>query len=324
MAGITRRAFLIAAGAGLAPRIARARPSRTLRVGVLLPLAGLAAQPHLAALRESLAAHGLLENASLHLEVRHASHPAAESRELAAARPDALFACTAPLARALARATRSIPIVFAWVADPVAAGLVKSYARPGTNLTGVANRYYETAVKRIEALHELVPSAKRVSVVAGVLDETMDGTLAFSRAAADRLGMELKGAQTCSIWTAQLGEALADGADAVLAITPFAAFGMPWTSQALARFAIERRLPTMFSDLESVALGGLVSYGNSFAGDVRQAAGVLARVLEGANPAEIPVELAARFELALNLASARAIGTNVPPAMLLRADRVIG
>lgn len=324
MAGMTRRDFLIAAGAGLAPGFARARPARPVRIGVLLPLAGLAAQPHLAALRKRLAQHGLLEGGTLQLEVRHASHPAAEARELVAAKPDALFACTAPLARALARATRSIPIVFAWVADPVEAKLVESYARPGTNLTGVANRYYELAGKRVETLHELIPSARRVSVVAGVLDETMEGTLAHSKTAAARLGIELKDAQTCSVWTAQLGEALADGADAILAITPFAALGTPWTSQALARFAIERRLPTVFSDLESVELGGLASYGNSFAGDVWQAAGVLARVLAGSSPAEIPVELAARFELAVNLGSARAIGVEVPQPMLLRASRVVG
>jgi putative ABC transport system substrate-binding protein len=246
-----------------------------------------------------------------------------EAGDLVAAAPDALFACTAPLARALVRATQSIPIVFTWVADPVRAGLAQSYARPGANATGVANRYYELAKKRVEVLRELLPSARRVSVVAGVFDETMESTLHHARSAASRVGLELSEARTCAVWTAALGESLAANADAIMAITPFAALGMRWTSEELARFANARRLPVVFSDLESMELGGLISYGNSFVGDVRQAAELLARVLEGARPADMPVQLAARFELAVNLNTARAIGIEVPQSILLRADKVI-
>jgi len=323
MAGITRRGFLIATGAALASRLADASPDRGLQVGALLPMAGLAADPYLSALRELLAARGFVDGGNLRLDVQHATNPRQQAQELVSAAPDALFACTAPLARALARATKSIPIVFAWVADPVHAGLVQSYARPGANVTGVANRYAELAQKRVELLHELLPAARRVSVLAGVFDETMEDTLRHARIAAQRLGIAFNEAHTCAFWTEELGEALVSSADAIMVITPFAAYGTQWISEDLARFSIARRLPVVFSDLESVALGGLVSYGNSFIGDVRHAAGLLGQVLEGAKPAEVPVELAARFELAVNLRTARAVGIEVPQSILLRADRVI-
>ena len=323
MTGVARRDFLIAAGGALVPWLARAQTKRVFNVGALVPMAGLAAQPYLSALRERLDAHGFVEGRNLRIAVRHASNPPMEAGDLVAAAPDALFACTAPLARALTQATQSIPIVFAWVADPVHAGLVQSYARPGANVTGVANRYAELAQKRVELLHELLPAARRVSVLAGVFDETMEDTLRHARIAAQRLGIAFNEAHTCAFWTEELGEALVSSADAIMAITPFAAYGTQWISEDLARFSIARRLPVVFSDLESVALGGLVSYGNSFIGDVRHAAGLLGQVLEGAKPAEVPVELAARFELAVNLRTARAIGVEVPQSILLRADRVI-
>jgi putative ABC transport system substrate-binding protein len=322
---MNRRAFLAggAAALGLArvPALAQ-QAGRVHRVGVLLPLAGLAAQPYLDAARRQLAAHGFVEGRNLQFEIRYGNAPS-EARELAALKPDAFFALSTALAHPMHEAAGNAPLVFAWVADPVHAELVQSYARPGGSATGVANRYYELAQKRVELVRELLPAARRVAVAAGSFDYIVTTALDRAQAAAKRLDMTLVRAELGALRILALENALRDGAQAVLMLTPFAAYGMRFLAEEIVRFALERRVPMVFADLETVQQGGLMSYGTDLLADVRQAAELLARVLKGERPADMPVELAARFELAVNLKTARAIGVEVPRSILLRADRVI-
>jgi putative ABC transport system substrate-binding protein len=320
-----RRALLAAGAAALAQVRLRAlaqRPGRVYRVGLLLPMAGLTAEPYLAAIRQRLAAHGFVDGSNLQFETR-LGNASTEARELAALKLDAAFACTTALAAPLHAAARELPLVFAWVADPVAAGLVESYARPGKPVTGVTNRFDELAQKRIELLRELRPAATSAALIAGIFDSGIRSALAKTQATAERLRLELRPMEALGDWNGTLAKALAGGAELILVLTPFDVFGMRYTAEETVRFSMERRVPIVFSDAPSVELGGLMSYGGDPLAEVRQAADLLARVLKGEKPADMPVELAARFQLAVNLSTARAIGAEIPRSILLRADKVI-
>jgi len=321
-----RRRDLLVAGAaalGLAhAHVLAQQKAREYRVGVLLPMAGLAAQPYLAAVRGRLLAHGFVEGRNLQLEIRYSS-ASMEARELAELRLDAVFALTTVLATAIHAAARDVPLLFAWAADPVQAGLAHSYARPGGTATGVANRYNELAAKRVELARELLPSARRLAVAAGTFDAGIRAAFPHAEEAAARAQMKLLPVEAGLMWTRSLDKALAEGADAILVLTPFAVFGLRWLAEEVVGFSIERRVPILFSDAESVQLGGLLSYGNNPLAEVEQAADLLARVLKGEKPADLPVQLAARFELAVNLKTAKVLGLDIPRSILLRADRVI-
>lgn len=317
-----RRRQILLGGAATLLWKASALAQRTYRVGVLLPMAGMAGEPYVAVIREQLAREGFVEGRNLRLEVQYAGGPWADVRELVQSKPDAFLVCTTILTRSLHAAVDSVPIIFAWVADPVFSGIVQSYSRPGGNVTGVANRFFELAKKRTELLRELLPLASRAAMAAGVFDATIEIAMRQAQEVAKRLDLELFRAEAAADWVGALGRAVDAGADAVLVLTPFSVFGMRWAAEDVVRFSIERRVPVVYSDLESVELGGLMSYGNSFMADLRQAADLLARVLKGAKPGEIAIEQAARFELAVNMKTARAIGIEIPRSILLRADRV--
>jgi len=318
---LKRRALLVLAAAAL-PWTSRALAQRTYRVDLLLPMGGLAGEHYAAAVRERLARHGLVEGRNLRLKLQHVDSPAAV-RELVRAKPDAFLVGTTILTRHVQRAADAAPIIFAWVADPVSSGIVKSYARPEGNVTGVANRFFELANKRIELLRELLPAARRVAVAAGVFDTTLEIAMGEAQATARRLDLELFRVEAGAAWRQALERAVGERAEAVLVLTPFSVFGMRWAAEEVVRFSVERRVPVVYSDLESVELGGLISYGNDLMGDLRQAADLLGRVLKGEKPGDIPVEQASRFELAVNLKAARAIGLEVPQSILLRADSII-
>lgn len=320
-----RRKLLLGAAAALGlartPALAQ-QPGRVYRVGVALPMGGLTAQPYVEAIRRTLSAHGFTEGGNLQLEVRYGSM-SADARELAVQEFDALLACTTGLAQAMHAAAVPAPLVFAWVADPVHAGLVRSYAHPGGNVTGVANRYFELTRKRVELLREILPAVRRIAVAAGVFDVTGRAAFREAEGVAGRLGIQLIEAELIPRGVSALERVLAEGAEALMFITPFTLFGMNYAAAEIVRFGIERRVPAIFADRETVEAGGLLSYSNDAFDDLRLAADLVARLLKGERPGDIPVEQAARFELAVNLKTARAIGMEVPQTVLLRADRVI-
>lgn len=217
----------------------------------------------------------------------------------------------------------AVPIVFTWVADPVKSKIVADFAKPGGNATGVTNRFLDLTAKRIELARELVPSMKRVAVLAGVFDVSLVAAMEVAERAAEQLGIVLTRVEAGLEWKRALHRAVTEGADAVVITTPFSMFGMRFAAEDVVRESIEKRITTVFSDIETVPAGGLIGYASSLAGDMRRGADVLARVLRGEPPANIPVDQATRFELALNLKTARAIGLQVPQSLLVRADRVI-
>lgn len=324
-----RRQFLLAAGSLLAaPLVHAQQPGRNYRVGALFVGAGASMQPYRSALRDRLATHGFVEGRNLSIDARGALgrfHEDREvARELVAAKSDAIFTCSVGATQAAQAATKSVPIVFVWVGDPLATGLVKSYARPGGNVTGVTNRFGELLVKRLELARELVPRAKRVAVVGGTLamqGKAFEAIAPAMRKTAAQLGVELLEIPTPGAWDGGIAKAKKDGAEVIL---PFAVFSDQLISgEQVVQRTNQLRIPTIFADAEMVERGGLISYGTNLVDDVRRGADQLARVLKGAKPAELPVDQAARFEMVVNLKTAKALGIKIPQSVLVRADRVI-
>lgn len=324
-----RRVFLTGFGAlscgAFAAALAEQSP-RSYRLGVLSPSSGLSAGKYMSALREQLASHGFVEGRNLGMEIRFSALGSqaslAAARELVALQPDALLACTTALALGAVTATSSVPIVFAWVGDPLASGIVKDLGRPGSNVTGISNRNFELMAKRLELLRELLPSSKRVAVIFGFRDAGVEKALAAAQHAAASLGLELLPVET---GPDMLGgfKAVRAASDAVVVLTPFAMFGMHLTAAEIVRHAIEHRFPAIFLDAETVEAGGLMSYATNLSQDIRSAADLLARVLRGEKPEKLPVNQASKFELAVNLKTARAMGLTIPQSILVRADKVI-
>ena len=317
-----------AASAMLAAVPVRAQqPRRTYRVGILSPLAGLAAGPYLTAFREQMAKHGLVEGRNLSIDVRSPElghvHGVAAAKELLALKPDALLPCGTALTKAAQSAAASVPIVFTWVADPVFSGIVKDLSRPGGNTTGVTNRNFEMAGKRLEILRELLPSARRVAMVYGVYDSLLEVTLGFAQTAARTLKLELVRVETGVAWQTAIRSVRQARADAMVLLTPFAFFGMRLTMEGFVRDAAEQRIPAIYPEIETVEAGGLISYASNLADDMRRGADRLVRVLRGEHPGDLAVDQASRFELAINLKTSRAIGLKIPQSLLIRADRVI-
>jgi putative ABC transport system substrate-binding protein len=321
-----RRALLVGGAAGVALAAASGLAQRRYRIGVIAPFSTLGS-PYRAALRAQLAKHGFVEGQNVTIDARH-SEPGPQSAlavaaQLVASKPDAIMALTTQPASGAMAATTSIPIVFAWVGDPVRSQLVRDLARPGGNVTGVTNRFFELAAKRIELLRELLPAAKRVAVVSGYFDPILEMAMQSAQSAADRLGFELIRVSGGMHWERVIPAAAEARAQAAMVMTPFAVFGMTTSAALVVRGAMEQRLPAVYSDVESVELGGLLSYATSLSEDVRRAADLLARILKGEKPAVLPIDQAARFELGLNLKTARGLGLRIPPSILARADRVI-
>lgn len=329
MARLERRRFLLAGGALLIARRAAAQQSgRHYRVAILTPFGASSGEQYLRALRERLAAQGFVEGANLTLLSRSAGADRALAREhaveLARSNLDAIFSLSTILTLGAQDATKSVPIVFGWVADPVLSGIVADYRRPGGNTTGVTNRSFEVLAKRLELVREIFPDARRVVVLAGFFDSTLQAALKIAEPEAGRLGLKLERREAGRFgWAEALAGVAASGADVAFVVTPFSMFGMKAQAQETVRTALEKRIPVVYWDRESVELGGLISYATNPVEDVRRGADLLARVLKGESPATLAVDQASRFELALNLKTAKALGLKIPQSVLVRADRVI-
>jgi len=169
----------------------------------------------------------------------------------------------------------------------------------------------------------LLGGAASAVLAAAVFDATAEEAMKFAHRAADRLGLELLRTVGGSNWSSAIDAAVKAGAQALSMLFPFFAFGMRFTAEEVIRLTAERRIPAIYVDSETVELGGLMSYGTNLSDDMRRGADLLARVLRGEKPGDLSVDQAARFELAINLGAARAIGLKIPQSLLVRADRVI-
>jgi putative ABC transport system substrate-binding protein len=326
-----RRTVVLGAAAGAMLAAARARAQqhgRIYHVVVFMPPSGMAGRAYVDAAREQLARHGFIDGRNLKLAIRHPSGfgpgPAqATAREFLAAKPDAVFSLGSGPTSAVLAVGGSTPVVFAWVGDPLGQGFVKDLGRPAGNVTGVTNRFLDLSVKRLEVARELLPSARRLALIAGYFDDVLRRAVELMLPAAQRLELELVRIEAKGGWGGVIRDAIDAGAQAAIVLTPFAAFGMQLTEEDVVRQSLERRFPVIVSDVEGVETGGLISYATRFTEEVRRGGDLLARVLRGEKPGDLAIDQAARFELAINLKTARAIGLKVPRSLLARADRVI-
>jgi len=293
---------------------------RIYRVGVLFAGGSDTMGPHRDALRERLARQGFIEGRNLQTIWRAGGEGQRQvrgvARELVAARPDAILTFSSGMTQAAQWATKSIPIVFVHVSDPIADGIVKDYARPGGNATGVSTRHRELLGKRFELLRELLPHAKRVALITPyATDQSYAASESFVRDAAARLNFELI--------EIPIRRAFAIEEERVEAIIIYSTLGQRLTTENMIGWAAKLRIASIFPDAEAVALGGLASYGTDPLQDTRLGADQLVRVLKGGEPGELPVDQSSQFVLAINTKSARALGITIPSAVMLRADRVI-
>jgi putative ABC transport system substrate-binding protein len=246
------------------------------------------------------------------------------ARELVALAP-AVIACVGRQeTAALQAATRTIPIVFLQVNDPVEQGFVASLARPGGNTTGFTQMSAELDPKRLQLLHEIAPSASRaVFLVNPNLTPGLEERFDHAEAAATTLGIALQrvAATTPAELTAALAAIQASSSEALLVQNDPMLTGTEFSR--VSDFAVAHRLPIVLEGRYNVAVGGLLSYGFDSLENARLAAGYVAKILKGAKPAELPVQQPTRFELVINLKTAKAIGLTIPPAILDLADEVI-
>lgn len=274
---------------------------------------------------ERLEELGYREGTNLVIERRYAEARLERLPELAAEivalKPDVIFVGAGPAAVAVAKATSTIPIVFVTVSDPVGIGIVKSLRRPGTNVTGISTLSADLHGKRLQLLKEVVPTASKVAVLHSP-GETSQATLAILNEASKTLGVVLRPIEAKSEQDlATVFKTLAGERPDVLYVLEGS---LSYLHRArIAELANSARLPTVYGLVEFVEAGGLMSYSFSLTEHLRAAATCIDKILKGANPADLPVERATRFELVLNMKTAKAQGVKFPPPILLRADRVI-
>jgi putative ABC transport system substrate-binding protein len=321
-----RRAFIaLLGGAAAWPLAARAQQmGRPARVGFLR--ASPPPESTLAALRHGLAEQGYEEAKNVVLVPAWADGNLDRLPGLAKALVtngvELILTDGTVTARAARAATATIPIVMAGGLDPIQAGLADSLSRPGGNVTGFTTQVIDVTGKMFEILAEIVHGLARVGVM------TPRGTGAPFRAAeakaAQALGLELEYVEIDGPGVDAIDAAMRRTAgEAQAALMRGTPFFSPTQRQLLVERAAAHRLPIMYETRDFVELGGLVSYGSDFADLFRQAAGYIAKILKGAKPADLPIEQATKFELVINLRTAKALGLEVPPTLLARADEVI-
>jgi ABC-type uncharacterized transport system substrate-binding protein len=325
---IDRRAFVtsLAVGALVASRSASAQPAKGMRrIGWLSPASAADGLPNLEALRAGLRELGYVEGRNITIEARWADgrteHLPALAAELVRLPVDILCTAGSQAAGAAKRATSAIPIVFANVAFPDQTGLVASYARPGGNITGVAFIGPEYG-KRLELLKEAQPRLSRVALIYNPENLGSVGALQETQRWATPLGIRLephkfRGPQDFEdVFGAIAGkrpDALMTTADPLIASY----------RTRIVDFAAKQRLLSMYPGREFVDAGGLMFYGGSIPEMYRRAAVYVDRILKGAKPSDLPVEQPTKFDMVINLKTAKALGLTIPQSLLLRADEVI-
>jgi putative ABC transport system substrate-binding protein len=339
MAGCnTRRWFVTRLPLGLvaAPRVAEAQQARKVyRIGYLSPsspsdperLASPFGERGLAAFRQGLRELGYVEGENIAIEKRWAEGRFERLPDLAAElvrlKVDVIVSVVTQASLAAKHATRTIPIVMVAAGDPLGSGLVASLARPGGNVTGPSSMYSDLVGKQLEVLKEIVPKLSRVAVLWNPANAAWHAQmLKATGVAAPALGLqvqlleargpdELEGA--FAAMTRQHASALLVAVDVIFALH----------ARRIADLAAKRHLPAMYGSSEHVEAGGLISYAPNIPDVFRRAATYVDKILKGAKPGYLPVEQPTKFELVINLKTAKALGLTIPPSLLARADQVI-
>ncbi len=331
MSDMKRRELITLLGGAAAawPLTARAQQGeRMRRIGVLMNLASDDAegQARLAAFHQGLQQLGWTVGRNVQIDYRWGAGNADRIRkfaaELIAVAPDAILSTGSPSVAAFQQATRTVPIVFVTVVDPVSSGFVDTLARPGGNITGFALYEYSISGKWLQLLKEIAPRMTRAAVIRDPALTAGGGQLGVIQAVAPSVGAEVTPVN------------VRDAGEIERAITAFARLpngGLVVTASTLAgvhrdliiALAARYRLPAVYPLRYFVAAGGLISYGPDQIDQYRQAVGYVDRILKGEKPADLPVQTPTKYELFINLKTAKALGLEVPPTLLARADEVI-
>jgi putative ABC transport system substrate-binding protein len=330
MSDMRRRDFItLLGGAAVAwPLAARAQQvERMRRVGVLMPSAedDPEGQSRLRAFMQGLQQSGWTDGRNLRIDIRWGAGDAERIRryaaELAALAPDVILAGAGAVIPSLLQATRTVPIVFTQTPDPVGAGFVESLARPGGNVTGFTTFEYGISAKWLELLKEIAPRVTRAAVIRDAAIASGTGQWGALQSVAPSFGVELSPVNMLD--AGEIERALAafarspNGGLIVAASTLAIVHHEP-----IITLAARYRLPAVYSGRFFVTAGGLTSYGPDSIDPHRRAAGYVDRILKGEKPADLPVQAPTKYELVINLKTARALGLDVPPSLLARADEV--
>jgi putative ABC transport system substrate-binding protein len=328
---VKRREFITLIGGAAAawPLAARAQQNGAIRrIGVLMNRTAddPEGQTRFAAFLQGLQEAGWAVGRNARIDIRWGGDDVERERkyaaELVALVPDIILAGGTVSVAAVQQASRSVPIVFATVADPVGAGFVDSLARPGGNATGFMVFEYSLSGKWLELLKEVAPGVKRAAVLRDTANPGGIAHFSAIQAVAPTLGVEVN-----PINVRDAGEiersiaAFARSANGGLVVTTTASATVH--HDLIIMLAAQHKLPAVYGNCVSVASGGLVSYGPDFVDQYRRAAGYVDRILKGAKPADLPVQAPTKYELVINLKTAKSLGIDVPPTLLARADEVI-
>ena len=327
-----RREFITLVGGVAAwPLAARAQQqsvSTARHIGFLLPGVArtMTVRGLLEAFRQGLKEYGWVEGQNIRVEYRFANGKEDAlpgiAAELVQSRPDVLVVEGTAATWAAKALTQTVPIVMATSSDPVGTGLVASLNRPGGNITGLSIQTAELSGKWLQLLTEIVPALARVAVLSNSLNPSIPLVLEQTKAAAQSLGIEIH------VVDVQAPDKFASAFDAVTTARAGALIVLPdpllyGQHPRIVTFTAASHLPALFPEREVAEAGGLIAYGPSIPASFRRSAGYVDKILRGAKPADLPVEQPTKFELVVNLQTAKAIGVTIPTSILLRADEVI-
>jgi putative ABC transport system substrate-binding protein len=324
---ISRRALLSGALTGLlAPIAAAPQQPAPRRIGFLAAGSAGTTREWIDAFSNRLRELGWIEGRNIAIEFRYADGRPERFEEIAAdfvsSKVDVIVTWGTPTVLATKRATSVIPIVFAIAADPVGDGLVASLARPGGNVTGLSTQHADASAKRLELIREIVPSLRRLAIIANVGNPASVAELRDVQKLARALGLDVLVAEVRQAKDIEPAvKPLKGHADALL-VAPDALLNNTERNR-LATLALEARLPTVYANPDPVTAGGLLSYGPSYVDLFRRAADYADKILRGAKPSDLPVEQPTKLDLRINMKTAKALGLTIPRSLLLRADHVI-
>ena len=324
-----RRTFIATLTGGLlaAPLAAEAQPpSQVPRIGFLATNSPAEYPDLLEAFRQGLRDLGYVEGQNIAIEYRWAEGRVERfsdfAVELVGLKVDVIVATSSPLALAAKNATRTIAIVFATAADPVGSGLVASIARPGGNVTGFSLLAPEIVARQLQLLKEAVPTASRVAVLSNPANSYTALLVKETEAAARSLGVRVQplGVRGATALDSAFSAITKERPGALFVLFDPVLLGH---RTRIAEFANKNRLPAMYPHREYVEAGGLIAYGVDLRDNFRRAATYVGKILKGAKPGDLPVEQPTKFELVINMKTAKALGLTIAPSLLQRADQVI-
>ena len=325
----SRRSIIAGLGGMLAlPRFVRAQlPKKIARIGYLDPGSSASSATRTQGFKQGLRELGYVEGNNLSIDFRHANGDVPLHSKLAdelfSLKPDCMIAVGLGAAVAFSRLTKTIPIVIANIdADPVKEGLITSLARPGGNITGLTGIAWELAAKRIELLREVAPKAQRIAVLFDPRSSAGYAHVEGTQAAARKLGLQLQMLEARD--PEAIDHAFKAAREARAEAISVIHIGLMQTQRPrIVKLVAEARLPAIYSDVTFVDEGGLIGYAPDIVVQHRRAAVFVDKIFKGTKPADLPMEQPTRFELAINMKTAKALGITFPQTILVRAERVI-